>query len=553
MTIGLETQLATVGQVHNADDTQVFACAELAGSPGKLPAADKQVWREIEANSFSAFGPTVTKKSREFFNPKRTQGKSKTMKKEAEAGWNADITDDQFPRFARSFLTADDGGTANAPLGAKADTQSIYNENTLLVGAISATTIALDNDATKLGTPIFKVGDIVKLFDRQRGPNHGKIGVCIAPTNGTVLTFAANTWTAEPTADMGDANGYPNKRLVAVGFRLETAKAEFDASEKSLSLVDTPTNDFTTLGLSVGETICIGGEEADNRFTTNANGFAKIESIAAHKIIFEDLAFIPADGAKDGRTIELYFGNYLQNGNTKRTFQIERTVGRNTASSAVVGQGTNYQSQVVVGAMPNVCTVKMEQESFVNADVTFFPLNSGTAKFGDGLCHLVPNSKRATRQELDGYSTQSDVYRAKLKIENEPDQIFSFIETATYMLDNKVSGTPALGAEGYIAQNSRQFMATASMRVLFQNVKAIDAIIDNQTCFINIITLAKDSRHAVVYDLPQLTLGGSVVMERGSDIKMDLEGTAHADRQGRVASITMMLHVPEFVDSIGRS
>ena len=143
MAITTRNRLAGADEVHSADAIEVYVAEE--ATPGVLPVAASQYWREVEANSFSTHGIVVETAARSFFNPNRTEGRAKIQKETAEAGWQSDVTDDQFPLFARGFLFSDNGITANMPFGAKPDTQSIYTAAPINIGAITTTSIALAN------------------------------------------------------------------------------------------------------------------------------------------------------------------------------------------------------------------------------------------------------------------------------------------------------------------------------------------------------------------------------------------------------------------------
>mgnify|MGYP002147314755 CR=1 FL=1 len=69
------------------------------------------------------------------------------------------------------------------------------------------------------------------------------------------------------------------------GIQGATADLEIDASGNLISTV----LDFTTLPLSVGQRIWIGGDSAGTKFATAADrGEARITVIAAHKLTLDD-------------------------------------------------------------------------------------------------------------------------------------------------------------------------------------------------------------------------------------------------------------------------
>ena len=530
---------ALPGEIQNADETEVYVAPE--ASPGRLPAAAEQYWYEVEVNSFADTGTQITTTARSYFNPKRVEGKPRVTKEEARAGWQSDVTDDQFPRFARGFLYSDDG--TGVPSGSKPDTHSIFRDKPVPVTELTTTDITVANTtgAAALVTRPFREGDIVKILDRNRGPNDNRVAVLASGTNATTLVAPANSFVAQDS-NLGGV------RVVCVGHRLEdnkTAAVETGGIATLTLTSPATTRNFTALGLSAGETIFIGGDVAANRFTAAVNGFATIQSVSANELRFSSTTFTPADeSAASGKLIDIYFGSYIVNGSTKRTWQMERTLGHDG------GTPPKYQSEVITGCLPNEATINFQPDSFVNADLTFMPLIAGEKSFTDTLCHEETGVNVQKRRNLGGYAAQIDVYSARIRRLSGGDQLFKWVESANITLNNNVTGTTALGVRGYIAQNARKFMATGTLTILFQNIGSIEAIRKNETCYFNMITLAEDSRHAVVYDIPQLTLSGGLTVEQGQDIKQNLELTGFGDPDGNLASITAMLHIPLLADSL---
>lgn len=615
MAFKLSNPLAGFGEVHNADETQVFIAEEV--SPGELSTTPGEiVWREIEANSFTDFGPQITTGAREYFNPKRTQGKAKVQKEEAMAGWQADVTDTQFPRFARAFLFHEDlppGRTETYPLGSKPDTQSPYVDKAVPITAITAVAgadhgLTFDNTADELGTLPFSVvankhSDIILITDYSGGPNTGKVLVAKG-SSATGLTFADGALASQAgRLPPGNVGATPSKvnganvpkngavtpfRVTCIGRRYAAGVVKADVVSTSDSRLKLTFTGIDSVPVEAGETICIGGDLAITHFdrTKYRGGFATIESKTEGTdtvLIFNDQEYSVAKDDGAAKTIDIYWGNFFINGSQKRTYQVERTLGKGpptntTTSDITVGSVTvrpgealvdtngnvieAQQSDVILGCLPNECTVNMEQESFINSDFTFLPLDSGSLSFNDWnrdlsatppgmLCHQQTGTLTTSRSGLDGYSTQTDVHRVVIDYKDVSTRrkLFTFVETATFSLNNNATGTPALGYKGYVAQNARRFEAKGNLTVLFEKSEAIDAIRNNTTCFMNITAVAVDSQHAVVYNIPNLTLSGNVAVEQGADVKMELEAMGFEGSIGHVASITTMLYIPKWVFS----
>ena len=602
MAFQLANDLAGFGAVHNADETQVFIAEE--DSPGKLSTtAGQVVWHEIEANNFTDFGPQITTGAREYFNPKRTQGKAKVQKEEAMAGWQADVTENQFPRFARAFLFHEDfpeGYEGSAPYGSKPDTHSPFARVPTPVTAITDTKISFNNTAygtagATLGTDAFDTGDIIKVIDEDGGPNDG-ITAVVVTADATGVTCAANSFTAQAATTLTDklniqaapstVNGAnvvklgqtATIRVVCVGRRFVKNTVQVKAVSATDNRAQLTFVGLTDLPFVKGETICVGGSTAALGFdrTKWKGGFATIEEIdvSANTVLTCNNQEYRVEGtdlqASGDNTIEVYWGHVFVNGSQKRTYQVERTLGKgyvtDSAGAPIMDTGTppknivGQQSDVILACLPNECTVNFEQEKFVNADFTFLPLDSGSISFNDWnraldatppgmLCHQQAGTLLEKRQNLEGYSCQTDVHRVTLDFKDPETRgrLFTYVESATFSLNNNATGTPALGYKGYIAQNARRFEAKGNLTILFEKTEAIDAIRNNTTCFMSLMTLAVDTQRAMIYNIPNLTLSGNVAVEQGSDVKMELEAMGYEGSVGHVASITNMLHIPKWV------
>jgi hypothetical protein len=89
------------------------------------------------------------------------------------------------------------------------------------------------------------------------------------------------------------------------------ADIKMDVNGNLTSTVD----DFTTMGLNVGQMIKIGGSTAGTQFATAAyNGFAYVKAIAAHLLTLEDRSWTvgSADTAA-GKTVQLLFTRFDRN------------------------------------------------------------------------------------------------------------------------------------------------------------------------------------------------------------------------------------------------
>src|SRR5216684_7800351 len=147
-------------------------------------------------------------------------------------------------------------------------------------------------------------------------------GFALAANNGVnrVTTGGATSLTCSGATFQTEASPPAAARMKVVGFQGASA----DITATATGLAATALN-FTTLGLTVGGWIKIGGTAAGTRFATAAlNDWARITAIAATALTLDNLPTGWTTDAGTGKTINVYFGDYIANGTTTKSLSIER-------------------------------------------------------------------------------------------------------------------------------------------------------------------------------------------------------------------------------------
>lgn len=166
--------------------------------------------------------------------------------------------------------------------------------------------------------PAFVIGQLVRTTGFT---NSGNNTISRVTTGGTTSFVASGTTFTAETAPPGTA------RAKVVGF----AGTSGDIAAAAGGLTST-TLDFTTLGLVAGMWIKIGGTAAGDRFATAAlNSYARITAIAAHALTLDNLPTGWTTDAGTGKTIKVWYPDYIINGTTQSSSSIER---------GYLGQGT---------------------------------------------------------------------------------------------------------------------------------------------------------------------------------------------------------------------
>lgn len=195
--------------------------------------------------------------------------------------------------------------------------QGTWSNNPVITNIIADTQIS-DVSTTALtvasGGAAFVAGMLALMSGFGTAANN-KVARVVSST-GTTITFPASTFTAESVVPLGAT-------ARVVGFA--GASGDIVATTTGGNALTSTSLDFTTLGISAGEWVRIGGASAGSQFATAAcNGWARVSAITATRL---SLAIVPAGFTADagtGKTIEVYTGDFLVNGSTKRSSTIER-------------------------------------------------------------------------------------------------------------------------------------------------------------------------------------------------------------------------------------
>jgi hypothetical protein len=194
------------------------------------------------------------------------------------------------------------------------NTPTFDNDGTADSVITDAGTVANTYAVTSGGTAV-KLGHLVRATGFTNSANNFTAGFRVASSTATTIVGTALSLTAE-AAPPGTA------RLKVIGFQ----GASGDITATSTGLASTAL-DFTTLGLVPGMWLKIGGTAAGVRFANVPanNDWVRISgAITATAIPLDNrpVGWGVDNGA--GKTINVYFGDYIQNGTTQTSLSIER-------------------------------------------------------------------------------------------------------------------------------------------------------------------------------------------------------------------------------------
>lgn len=220
-----------------------------------------------------------------------------------------------------------------------------------------------DTEIITCGTHSFVVGSLVMLTGFTTSSNNTTAPTRVTAADETTITVIQAMATEAAAIPIGAC-------IQEVG--LEGVAGDITALVTDFSINST-TIDFTTFPIAAGDWILI-----DQFATAACNGWARVSSIAAKKIVLDryPTGFTTDDGS--GKTIRIYFGDKITNGITAKSYTIEQKFIDHTpddfaihtgckintlnfditqadivkGSWSVIGKSTSYSSSSASGASP---------------------------------------------------------------------------------------------------------------------------------------------------------------------------------------------------------
>lgn len=205
-------------------------------------------------------------------------------------------------------------------------TQTPERDNDGTADSVITGVVASTKTTTVTTGAAYVVGHLVLHTGFTNANNNGLFAVT---TGGATSYIASAATMTDETAPPGAA------RSKVVG--LQGASGDITATATGLG---STTLNFTTLGLSVGQWIKIGGTGAAFSFATAAcAGWARITAIAATALTLDNLPSGWTTDTGTGKTIRVFFGDTLRNGTSEISASIERSFLAQTTPTHILSKG----------------------------------------------------------------------------------------------------------------------------------------------------------------------------------------------------------------------
>lgn len=561
-----------------------------------------------EPNSFDDFGGNYSMTSRRPFSPSRQNKKGVITDLDAEGGFNEDVTmgNMQWPlqgfffadlrtpgkqevwgaAFSQTFtaaasdivtaaahgLTTGDGpfqvaSTTTLPAGLSAATDywvAVINANTFYLcatraDAVAATPVPVDITDAGTGTHTMSRGLYAAASSDDfvmNDPGKAVIGSLLfasdfanAANNGVHLVNGVTGGHVSTSSNLVDEAIPPSRaKLQICGYQFDTATVDITTFAGGFAITRASgADDFTTLGLTPGQWVFIGGDSTANRFINNV-GYARIAlaGIDADEIRFDKSTFTPQAETGTGLDVRMYFGDMLRNEDdpdliVTRYYRTQRSLGRDA---------NGVQSEYLEGAVSNEMTWTSPlpgQDAKVTVDLSYVAMSNTRRDGTDGLLSSQAGATLVAALGENAINTAKNVYRLRMNIVDpatlNPTALFAKVTEWSITVNNNVSPAKAQGVLGAFDMNVGRFDVTGELTAYFSTVEAIGAIEDNADVTFDAI-YSRDNK-AIIYDLPLVALGGGrLEIEQDQAIMVPLESTAAESPFGFTAALHFLPYVP---------
>jgi hypothetical protein len=460
----------------NTDEISVSIANET--SLGVLPGSP--VWALFQPNTVAKYGPQIKTVEREPISKNLQVEKGKVVDLDSGVTITADIDQEILGRMLPNILHAKFTGPGKLTDG------DVYRP-TSVTG--TGYVVAASGDVPD-GTLFYASG-----FDTDAN-NGFKVA---AGTSTTVLIKAAGL-VAETSATLTD--GSKNATLAMCGWQGAASDLSITVSSGITKLHSAGGINFTTLGLSDGQVIRVGGAAATIMSFANAanHGPARIAAngITATDLTLEkDFPNFVAD-AGTGQTVQVLFGRFIHN-----AARDDSRYSFTTATYEVVYPGLNAGVDEYHYAKGNA----------VDTATLDFPVtNKGTAEIVSiGTDTPAPTTSRTTGASVahrpvqtDMYNTSSELVRLRATKKDETPVTADFL-SAKLTIAHGVTGKKVLGYLGNKYLNRGLTKVKVESDILFTDPETLADVRANTTDTMEMMFRNSDGQGFAV-DIPSLTL-----------------------------------------------
>lgn len=480
----------------------------IEATPGVL--AGTPTWKLTEPNTINTFGAEIATVARNPISKTRQRRKGTTSDLDSAVEFEHDLTGEAMVDFIEGFLFA----TAENPTVIRR-LQAGANFNNLAADddpGTPGTESGFTHDALSAAIP---AGFLVFSRGFTNSANNGLFEVTGDSTT-TVTEVTVSSFVDETPTEASGAS------LEVAGVRAGAGDLDFNVSGITATITST-TLDFTTLGLTVGQFIHVGGLVAGNQFDgANNFGYARVTAIAANTLSLDKLFSGATTDTANSEQIDLLYGRFIRNVDVDASNFVERTFQFEFAAPNLLsGPATGFEY-----AIGNYCnSMALNLPLTDKATVTFGFVGLSTdditsTRKTNAATPVLPNQTTA-------FNTSSDIARLRIQKTDETG-ITTCFKSLTLTFNNNVSPEKCLGTLGATFVNFGNFDVDIEAQVLFTSEEVTNAIKNNTTVQMDFV-LTNDNG-AIAFDVPSMTMGdGSREYPVNESVLINVSGTAFAD------------------------
>lgn len=390
-------------------------------------------------------------------------------------------------------------------------------ENITADSLITGVTDTNDTYTVASGGTVFVPGYIVRASGFLPATNN-RTFVVGSSTATTVVAAGTPTLTDETAPPAG-------ARLKVVG----VSGVAGDITATATGLAATTLN-FTTLGLTPGQLIKVGGTATGDRFATEVlNTWVRVTSVAAQALTLHERPAGWTTDAGAGKTIKLWFGDTLKNGLTNRSWTIEMGFLGQTTPSYVP----------LTGLVPDNLSLTVQPGQVVNGSVSFLGRTAAVASTTP-LDASVDDSRSGN--VINAVSDVPKIAEGGTVIAGPSYALEWSINTT-----NSLREQTAIGVMGLVGVGKGKFRVTGRLSFYFEDVTIYNKLVNNTTTSISSV-FGKNNQAYGVY-LPRIKLSGGSPTPGGSDQDVVLEMDFTAMKDTTITQKTMLMDRLEYYEA----
>lgn len=469
-----------MGRVQTRNISLAYA---VEASLGVLPGTP--LWKSLEPNGLSTFGSNISTTPRNPIRSRRMRRKPITTDLDSTLEWEGDLTLEHAIDFLEGFVFANFVGPTNPVLA------SGSNFNTL-AAAVDPPPAGTDSGYTHTAiSAAYAIGTLVFGRGFTTAGNNGLTDVITGST--TTDTLVSKTLVDETPTEVANATLEVCGRRAAVSDLVITVTA-------GVATMTSTVLDFTTLGLTTGQLIHIGGLLVANQFSAGA-GYARIVTIAANSMTLDKLGANLATDPGTGDTVDLLFGRFLRDVDVSDADYLERSFQFEVAYVNLDNPGPGDAYEYAEGNFCNSMTLNLPLADKATMSFNFV-----------GTDTPIPTTTRATGADtprtpvaVTGFGTSSDIARLRLQ-ELDETGLTSCLKAVALTLNNGVTGEKCLASLAAQFMNVSLFEIDNELTVHFDDPDVAEAIRLNET--VTFDTILDNGDGAIAFDLPSMVLAG---------------------------------------------